>query len=403
MTENCTVKSGAPFGDSGESDAFIKTELNRSNARVALIGLGAVAEPHLVAYLALGIDIVGVVDPRQERREEIAARYDVPAFDSLNALLCQAKPAIACILTPANTHRPLTEQCAAAGVHVLCEKPMAVTLEDARAMAVACDHARVSFFYGSSYRYLPPLLEARRLIAAGAIGTVRLMTEQMIGGKGADAFTPLSAAHYPDGGPGGGGYGLVDHGIHMLDVFPWLCGSPITAVCGRGDRTGMAPRPEFAFMTFACGAFGSLLYEGSTWPAELGSEGAYSEGRQWLDGRGWMGDTGQWESAPGGLRVYGSEGSLRILHYANKLFLNDRRGAREIRMPYGATPWHFGRQLKAFLDSLLRNQPPPTSAGDGLRALSALLAVYASEQGGQWQPVTADVGENLSCMAATAG
>jgi predicted dehydrogenase len=402
MTENRTIESGAPFRDSEESDAFIETDMKRSNARVALIGLGAVAEPHLVAYQALGIDIVGVVDPLQARRDEIAARYDVPAFDSLNALLRHAKPDIACILTPASTHRLLTEQCAAAGAHVLCEKPMAVTLEDARAMARVCDHAQVAFFYGSSYRYLPSLLEARRLITAGAIGTVRLMTEQMIGGQGADAFTPLSAAHYPDGGPGGGGYGLVDHGIHMLDVFPWLCGSPITAVCGRGDRTGMTPRPEFALMTFASGAFGTLLYDGSTWPAELGGEGAYSEGRQWLNGRGWMGDTGQWESAPGGLCVYGSEGSLRILHYANKLFLTDRRGSREIRISYGTTPWHFGRQLKAFLDSLLRNEPPPTSAADGLRALSALLAVYASEPNGQWQPVTADVGVIPPCAATSA-
>jgi hypothetical protein len=49
MTENRTIESGAPFRDSEESDAFIETDMKRSNARVALIGLGAVAEPHLVA------------------------------------------------------------------------------------------------------------------------------------------------------------------------------------------------------------------------------------------------------------------------------------------------------------------------------------------------------------------
>jgi predicted dehydrogenase len=359
----------------------------RSNFRVALIGLGAVAEPHLIAYQALGINIVGVVDPRQARRDEIAVRYKVSAYPSIDALLREAKPDIACILTPASTHRHLTEQCAAAGTHVLCEKPMAVTLEDARAMSSVCERARVAFFYGSSYRYLPALMEARRLIVAGTIGTVRLITEQMIGGKGSDAFTPMSAVHYPDGGPGGGGYGLVDHGIHMLDVFPWLCDSPITTIVGRGDRTGTAPRAESVHMTFGSGALGTLLYDGSTFPSELPSEGAYSEARQWLDGRGWMGDTGQWDGAPGTLRVYGSAGSLRILHYANKLFLNDRSGPREIHISYGTAPWHFGTQLAAFLDSLIHDRPPPTSADDGLRALSALLAVYASEESGQWQPV----------------
>jgi UDP-N-acetyl-2-amino-2-deoxyglucuronate dehydrogenase len=346
-----------------------------------------VAEPHLVAYQALGINIVGVADPRQGRREEIAALYKVPAYPSAESLLREAKPDIVCILTPASTHRQITEQCAAAGAHVLCEKPMAVTLEDARAMAGACTRARVGFFYGSSYRYLPALIEARRLIAAGSIGAVRLISEQMIGGSGSDAFAPMSAAHYPQGGPGGGGYGLVDHGIHMLDVFPWICASPITGILGRGDRTGAVPRTETVLMTLGSEALGTLLYDGSTFPAELPSEGAYSEARQWLDGRGWMGDTGQWDSAPGTLRVYGSAGSLRILHYSNKLFLNDRGGSREIRLSYGTTPWHFGTQLAAFLDSLIHGMPPPTSAEDGLRALTALHAVYASEKTGQWQAI----------------
>lgn len=343
------------------------------------------AEPHLIAYQALGIDIVGVADPRQARRDDIAARYHVTAHPSAEALLREARPDIVCILTPASTHRQLTEQCATAGAHVLCEKPMAVTLDDAHAMTGACERARVAFFYGSSCRYLPAMIEARRLIAAGAIGTVRLITEQTIGGRGSESFTPMSALHYPDGGPGGGGYGLVDHGIHMLDIFPWLCGSPISAVLGRGDRTGAPPEPEFAIMTFASGGLGTLLYDGSSYPTELAPEGAYSQARQWLDERGWIGETGQWESAPGTLRVYGSAGSLRIHHYANKLFLTNRHGSREIHISYGTAPWHFGAQMAAFLDSLIHDRPPPISAADGLRALSALLAVYASEKCGQWQ------------------
>ncbi|HEY6619632.1 MAG TPA: Gfo/Idh/MocA family oxidoreductase [Steroidobacteraceae bacterium] len=365
----------------------------RSKYRVALVGLGAVAEPHLVAYQALGINIVGVADPRPARRDEIAARYRVSAYPSAEALLREARPDIACILTPANTHRELTELCATAGAHVLCEKPMAVTLEDAHAMVSICERERVAFFYGSSCRYLPALIEARRLIAAGAIGRVRLITEQMIGGRGSDSFSPMSALHYPQGGPGGGGYGLVDHGIHMLDIFPWLCGSTISAIVGRGDRTGAASHPEFAVMSFASGGLGTLLYDGSTFPAELAPDGAYSQARQWLDERGWMGETGQWESAPGTLRVYGSAGSLRIHHYANNLFLTDRNGCREMHTSYGTAPWHFGAQLAAFLDSLIHDKPPPISAADGLRALTALLAVYASERCGQWQTVAPSIAE----------
>jgi predicted dehydrogenase len=366
---------------------FLETGMKRNS--VALIGLGAVAEPHLVAYQALqGVNIVGVVDVREARREVIASHYGVRAFASVEDLLRETTPDIACILTPASTHRAITEECAAGGVHVLCEKPMAVTVADATAMAIACERASVAFFYGSSYRYLPSLLEARRLIGEGAIGEVRLMTEQVLGGQGAATFKPLSSAHYPQGGPGGGGYGLVDHGIHLLDVFPWLCYSEISAVCGRGDRTGELPQPEFALLKFRSGALGTLLYDGSTWPTDLAYEGTYSEGRRWIDGRGWMGSTGQWESAPLGLSVYGSEGSLRILYYANKLYLTDHRGSREIRTRSDAAPWHFGSQLQSFLEALARGEPPPASASDGIRALSVLHAVYASEASGEWQSVT---------------
>jgi predicted dehydrogenase len=201
--------------------------------RVAVIGLGSVAEPHLITYQRLrDVEVVGAAEPRTERRTEIALRYGVRCYGTFAELATTERPEVACILTPARTHRALTEECAGAGVHVLCEKPMALSLEDSAAMLKACNRAGVQFFYGSSYRHLPTIIEARRLIREGAVGTVRMILEEVITGEGADRYQPLSDAHYPEGGPGGGGYGLVDHGIHMLDIFPWLCDSPIVAVFG---------------------------------------------------------------------------------------------------------------------------------------------------------------------------
>ena len=225
--------------------------------------------------------------------------------------------------------------CAAAGAHVLCEKPMAVTLEDANAMAEICVRADVRFFYGSSYRYLPAVQEAKSLITAGAIGTVRLVIEEALGGDGADAYRALSSDHYPVGGPGGGGYGLVDHGIHMLDVFPWLCDSTIIAVFGRGDRTGNAPRPEVAMLEMRNGSTGVLIYDGSTRPATAPSAGVFSEARRWIAGRGWMGEAGEWETDSGNIRIYGTAGSLHVFHYANKLFINRTGRPQEQRLPAG--------------------------------------------------------------------
>jgi len=355
---------------------------------VGVIGLGNVAEPHLDAYAMLDcVQLVGVTDPRLERCREVAERYRVPGFASCEALLAERRPDIVCILTPASTHRLLTAQCAATGVHVLCEKPIAVTLEDARAMADVCQAAKVQFFYGSSYRYLPAVQESKRLIDAGAIGAVRTIVEQVLTGEGAEAYRPLSAAHYPQGGPGGGGYGLVDHGVHMLDIFPWLCRSAVSSVLGRGDRTGAVARPELALMMMQNGTLGVLLYDESTRPADLPEEGIFSEGRQWLANRGWAGEAGNWDPHPGNIRVYGSKGSLRIFPYANRLFLNISGQMQERTLPAGTTPWHFGTQMRAFCANLDRGELPSTSAEDGIQALRALLAIYESEASTHWQSV----------------
>jgi len=355
---------------------------------VALIGLGNVAEPHLLAYASLpSIEIVGVVEPRPARRGLICEMYHVAGFATADELLRDVHPDIACILTPAATHRALTEQFAKAGVNILCEKPMAVALSDAEAMATACREQGVEFFYGSSYRYLPAIRKARDLILNGAIGSVRCLMETVIAGAGATAFRPLSAEHYPTGGPGGGPMGLVDHGIHLLDIFPWLCGSPINNVCGRGDYSGSPALPEFTIMSMKSGALGFLTYDGSTWSVALPWEGSFSQARQWVDGRGWIGELGGWDPAAASLSVYGSLGALRIFHYANRLFLTNTMGCQEVPLETGAAPHHFGSQLLDFCNALTAGQPPPTRASDGIRALRALTAVYASERTGQWQTV----------------
>jgi UDP-N-acetyl-2-amino-2-deoxyglucuronate dehydrogenase len=363
------------------------TELSMAARRrkVAVVGLGSVAEPHLAAYMSLeNVEVVGFVEPRVERRAEICARYEIAGFPSWESLMVDCRPDIACILTPASTHRDLTVRCAAAGVHVLCEKPMAVTLEDANAMASACAKGGVAFFYGSSYRFLPAVQYARNLISAGAIGNVRLITEQVIGGRGAAAYQALPAVHYPNGGPGGGGYGIVDHGIHMLDIFPWLCGSGISSILGRGDRSGGEPCVEFAVFHMR-ETLGLITYDGSTWSNDLPHEGVFSQGRQWLDGRGWMGDPGEWETGAGNIRVYGTEGSIRIFYYANKLYLSRSGKWQELQLPAGTAPWHFGQQMATFCANLDKGEPSSVSASDGIRALEALLAIYESESVGRWE------------------
>jgi predicted dehydrogenase len=143
-------------------------------------------------------------------------------------------------------------------------------------------------------------------------------------------------------------------------------------------------------LTLRNGTAGILVYDGSTRSARLPAEGVFSDARAWIDGRGWTGETGAWNPDAGSIRIHGSEGSLRVFHYANKLFLNRAGLPIEQPVPAGTTPYHFAGQMQAFCASLDRGEAPPSSVHTGIRALRALLAVYASESTGTWQMIDSD-------------
>ena len=242
-------------------------------------------------------------------------------------------------------------------------------------MVTACDQANVKLFYGASYRYLPAIAKAKQLIDNGTIGNVQLMTEQLIGGNGLQQYRELSPIHYPLGGPGGPGMGLVDHGVHLIDTFSWFADSEIISVQGKGLISGEAPDSEFMVMHFANGAMGHLLYNAATFSTALPNEGMFSGGQGWL-ADGTITKTGLWENQPGSISVYGDAGSLRIFHYTNALFINTGNGPQKLRLQGRPAFGHFATQLKDCIASIQEKRSPAVSGTEGVRALESILQVY---------------------------
>jgi UDP-N-acetyl-2-amino-2-deoxyglucuronate dehydrogenase len=354
-----------------------------------LVGMGAVAEAHLRAYRQMpDIRLVGFVEPRAPRRVAVSEKYAVPGFTTLAELLKKETPQIACVLTPVATHRGITETLASHGVHVLCEKPLAIELDDVHAMQAACTKAGVKFQYGSSYRYLPAVQRARELILSGKIGVVRLMIETLISGRGAAAYTPMSADHYPAGGIGGGGAGLVDHGVHLLDIFPWLVDSEITQVIGQGDISGSAALPEYTIMRLKNGTLGFLVYDDSTYPALLPWEGLFSQSAAAdTNNTPWLGADGTWDPEAGNFAIHGTRGSLRVFHYANRLISNIDGQIRDERLPPGGAPQHFAVQLRAFCDAITQDKDVAVPLSVGHITLKILHTIYASRNSNRWETV----------------
>jgi UDP-N-acetyl-2-amino-2-deoxyglucuronate dehydrogenase len=279
------------------------------------------------------------------------------------------------VLTPASTHRVIVEAAAASGAHVFCEKPLAVTVADGQAIIAACATAGVKLFYGSCYRYLPAVRKARELIVAGAIGKIQLMTEQVIGGTGIEGYRQLGPIHYPIGGPGGGGISLMDHGIHLIDIFSWFAGSAPVRAIGNVQIAGNPPETEFLLMTFPCGATGHLLYNAATYSAGLPSEGMFS------GGEGWMADdsiapSGGWVNDPGSISIYGTTGTLRVYHYTNALYINTGDGLKQVELVGRPSLGHFVTQLEDCISAITENKAPSVTGADGLSALATLLSAF---------------------------
>jgi predicted dehydrogenase len=123
------------------------------NYRVGLVGLGQVSEAHLEGYRNLErIRVVAAAELREDRLGHVVGKWGLRGYSTVEQMLEKESLDIVCILTPARTHCEITKQAAIRGIHILCEKPLAVTEEEARAMITVCDEAGVGLWARESVR-----------------------------------------------------------------------------------------------------------------------------------------------------------------------------------------------------------------------------------------------------------
>ncbi len=340
--------------------------------RVGIIGLGHVAQVcHLPGYKDIDvIEVVAGAELREDILKKASSEWGFRDYKDYVEMLDKEDLDIACVLTGPRYTREITEKAAERGVNVLVEKPMALTLEDAMAMIEKCKEEGVKLCYGETFRFFPTFMRAKEIIDEGALGDLQLLLEMSIGGRGLDYFQPYAV--YEEGDPGSGPMGLTDHGIHLVDVFRWLVGSDVEWVFGRGNRAGQPPTAEFLTMKFHDGAIGQLVYNEATYSSDLPSEGIFSWGAYSAGG------VSSWEQSPGSVRIHGAEGALRIFPYANKMFMFNGEGQRQIRVQDRPHPAHFGLQIESFAKRLLKGEDPEVTGLDGLKTLQTILAAYES-------------------------
>lgn len=323
----------------------------------AILGTGRFAEGRIAPALqrAHGCKAIAVISRDRSRAEDFAAEQGIPrAYDDLAAAL--RDPAIEAIwvATPHALHREPVIAAARAGRHVLCEKPLATTVADARAMVVACQQAGVVLGTGFQLRHHPLHIEAREMVRRGDAGLiVSAEAEWSLKPRPASA----SAEWRSDPDLSGGGI-VTGTGIHALDLLRFVLDDEIASISAFTQplpRHGTVDTAAVCMLRFVKGTLGVIRCLGGVFdPANalvLEGRGAAIRVRHSLD-----------EQARGVLEVAGAAHALS-------------------GVPVGANL--YALQAEAFVNAVREGRDPNASGLDGLRVAEATATLYESARSGR--------------------
>ncbi len=326
---------------------------NRGTVRIGLLGVAHTHADgyasHLISSAATNTQLVGVYDRDQGPGRQFARKYKVPFRKDVDALLDDVDAVI--VASENSLHHRLTKAAARAGKHVLCEKPIALTLEQAEEMKREVRKAKVKFQMCYVMRYHTVASVVKELIDDGRIGDVLAMVgvnklNSVVTTRGWFADKKLS-----------GGGAVMDHTVHLADMMRWYAGSEAKEVyCEIGRNIRASLRVEDTFLTTVTFENGVLGHIDGSW--------SYPSGFQ------------TWGDLS--LEVLGSKGMLFLDAFRQNIYFT---GAKR---PDDRLTWRYygcdanAEMINSFGDSILGDREPVASIDDGIRGLQITLASYES-------------------------
>ena len=332
----------------------------------AIISTGQHPDLKIAPAIAAAEDqqLAAVYSRDRERAEAFAEKHGAAAaYDSLDALLQDSRVDAVFIASPNFLHCQHALQAARAGKHVLAEKPMTTTLEDAIAMVRGCRENGVKLGTGYHLRTHPGHILARRVIADGTLGPVTLAQAQWGRGvRGHTSAAPRTGLRSWWGDPQaiGGAASMMGTGVHALDLLRFLLGQEVTLVAAITDgQTLQQPLENTVALSlrFDGGAIATMC-SGRLLPDTQNDFAVYgSEGR--VTGKATL-----WEARQGRVDVVSE--TVNTTTVCNDEYLGN-----------------FIAELKDFYQAIVEDRDPVASGLDGLRVVQVTLGVIESAREGR--------------------
>lgn len=247
-----------------------------SDLRFALVGCGRIAKKHaevLAGGHVAGGSLAAVCDTRSERARGFGERYQVPWFGDCHEMMEKVGSIdVVSVLTPSGYHAQNTLELAAYGKHLVVEKPMALTVDDADAMIEACDRAGVRLFVVKQNRYNRAVLRVREALEAGRFGRLVMGTVRVRWCRTQEYYDqdPWRGTWALDGGV------FANQASHHVDLLEWMLGEP-ESVFAKSTTALVDVEVEdtgIAVLKFVNGALGLIEATNATRPRDL--EGSLS-------------------------------------------------------------------------------------------------------------------------------
>ena len=371
--------------------------------RVGVLGMGFMGGTHTLAWKngkaifnwPCDVELTGLFDMSEDSQALNGGRFEFKRTTGDWREICEADDIdVVSICTPNFAHREMAEVALAHGKHVWCEKPMATSMDDNRAMvAAAAAQPQLKTMLGYNYMKSPALLAIKRLIDEGAIGDIVHFR-----GVYAEDFLcdPMAPHSWRLTKAGGGKGALGDMGSHQVSMAIWLCG-PLKEVAAR-LQTVHAERPD------ANGTMQAVETDD-----QYSAIGTFESGAMFTMHTSWL---GQGHKMNLGFEVTGTKGAIIFDQEAMNEFQlyemgdrkggfadTDRNGFKRVLIgpqhaPFGnfcpAPGHHVGfNEMKiieagAFVTAILEDSDPYPSFADGLVFESALQAIQDSSETKAW-------------------
>ncbi len=343
--------------------------------RFGMIGLGEIAYKSTGELLQRtpNVEMVVGMDPVEHVAHSYEERFHIPCSTNLADVLDDPSVDAVVISTPHNLHVPLGVQAAEAGKHVIVEKPMATSLDDADTLITVCEQAGVlCSSKEGGIRYQPATTKAKELIEQGAIGDV--MATQIFGASNkpesywTGGYTGRVQTTWRKSKTESGGGILIMNYIYDVDRLRYMTGLEVTRVFAEYDtyRTSVEVEDFIAItLRYTNGALGTLMASScAPGASKLGARGTRAVGN----------------------RIFGTAG--QIVFDKNDLLVysdNDVEGLTQgewtiFSFPPGANNDAYITYFERFADAVFNSQAPDIPCEEGRRNLEVLLAAYESGQ-----------------------